>query len=99
MIKLFFLFLLSISIIFIFKLLCSKFNILVEQSKNNIHKKLLEEEIKKLQIGGILLFFLTFFQLFDIDIYLISSLFFILLLGLFSDINLINSPKLRIILQ
>lgn len=99
MIKLFFLFLLSISIIFIFKLLCSKFNILVEQSKNNIHKKLLEEKIKKLQIGGILLFFLTFFQLFDIDIYLISSLFFILLLGLFSDINLINSPKLRIILQ
>ena len=99
MTKLFFLFLLSISISYIFKNLCSKFDILVEQSKSNIHKRLLEEKVKKLQIGGILLFCLTFYKLYNIDLYLISSLFLILSLGLFSDINLITSPRLRIILQ
>ena len=71
-------------------------------AKKFCHKKLLINEHAVVPLSGsfyffcIFFFILLFFNL-EIDVFLISSFF--LLLGFVSDIRLINSPKIRMIIQ
>lgn len=84
--------------IFIF-LISKKFNILLDNVEYSPHKNVVNFSRKSLLLGGVYIFFsiLLFFPNEHINLKIFS--FLILMLGIASDKNYINSPILRLILQ
>ena len=86
-------------ITFILNLLFKKFNILIDQTSISSHKSLINGN-KTIPLSGGLVFFLTLiFFLPENYKYLNILIFFIFLVGLLSDINILHSPTFRIIFQ
>ena len=78
--------------------LFSKFTHLKDDKKKSSHKNFVKNSRTPVLIGGILIFLVIIFFL--EKLFFLKFLFFlILLLGIFSDKNLINSPKTRFFLQ
>ena len=76
----------------------SKKKFLINDSSYSEHKKLINDSQNVVLTGG--LFFILFFILFSIfDINLLLFIFLIFLIGIFSDLKVINNPNLRLILQ
>ena len=88
-----------LSLTFILRLFFLKINFLVEKKTSNSHRSLLNTKFKKVQCGGVLLFLFTSYNVISLDLILFVSLLLILILGVLSDIEFINSPNLRIIIQ
>ena len=78
---------------------CRKYNFLLDK-KSEKHKKYLSNHKSHL-IGGFLLFLslFYFFLFIEIDFFLLSFLFIIFVIGLFSDLKKINSVYLRFFFQ
>ena len=79
----------------------SKNNFLLDQISSSKHKQLtLRKSSNKIILCGGIIIFINCLFFFDDQLYIIKILsFFILIIGIFSDINKFNSPKLRIIAQ
>lgn len=81
----------------ILNIVVKKFKVL--QSKfHNKHQKLIGAEAVPL-IGGLIFYIYTLINISYFENSLIIFSFFILILGIFSDINFLNSPNKRLILQ
>ena len=91
-------FLVSITFFYLLNLLCIKKEILIDRINQQDHKSLINN--KKVPITGGFLIVLTILFLFK-DISILNYIFFvsIFLLGLLSDINKLNSPKVRFVIQ
>jgi UDP-N-acetylmuramyl pentapeptide phosphotransferase/UDP-N-acetylglucosamine-1-phosphate transferase len=79
----------------------SKKNFLLDQISTSKHKQLTQKKSsnKVILCGGIIVFINCLF-FFDNQLYIIKILsFFILIIGILSDINKFNSPKFRIVSQ
>ena len=83
---------------YLLNLLCIKKEILIDRINQQDHKSLINN--KKVPITGGFLIVLTILFLFK-DISILNYIFFvsIFLLGLLSDINKLNSPKVRFVIQ
>ena len=80
---------------FLFK----KLNLLVDKLDTSEHKKFATSSHNPLLIGGIFIFIIIFFY-FPNEFYIFKILiFFMLVVGLLSDINRLNSPSKRILFQ
>ena len=91
----------SILLAFIMVNLLVKKNFLLDQINTSKHKKLTinNSSNKVVLCGGIIIFISSIF-FFDEELHLLKIFsFFILGIGILSDINKLNSPKLRIIFQ
>jgi len=87
-----------ILIITLFTYLFSKFTHLKDDKKKSSHKNFVKNSRTPVLIGGILIFLVII--IFLENLFFLKLLFcLILLLGFFSDKNLINSPKTRFFLQ
>ena len=80
---------------FIFK----KFNILIDQTSISKHKSFINTQGATPLSGGFIFFLAIVFFLPEEYKYLIILIFFVYLTGLLSDLNILNSPKFRILLQ
>lgn len=79
---------------FFLNVICLKKNILIENHNNSEHKKLINK--KKVPItGGILIIISILFFLDGINLISKFLFFTIFLLGIFSDFNILSSPKIR----
>ena len=85
--------------LYIINLFFIKINFLVENDKGIAHRSMLVAKSKKVQSGGFFLLITTLCTLYDSNINLTIALVLIFFLGVFSDIDLIRSPKIRILLQ
>jgi UDP-N-acetylmuramyl pentapeptide phosphotransferase/UDP-N-acetylglucosamine-1-phosphate transferase len=85
--------------LYLINLLFIKLNFLVEDETNNSHRKILAIKNKKVQSGGFFLLITFLLTLSNTNINLILALILIFFLGIFSDVDLIRSPKIRILLQ
>ena len=92
-------FFLSIILIFyLFNYFCVKKNILIDSDIKLAHKSLINQS--KVPItGGFLLIIILLFFFKEISIFNKLIFFSIFILGLFSDINRLSSPKIRFYLQ
>ena len=83
----------------ILNFLFRKFNILIDQAKISTHKSFINKQ-KNIPLTGGLIFFLTLVFFLPENYKNITILiFFIFLIGLLSDLNILHSPTLRIIFQ
>ena len=85
---------------FIFLFICKNNNILLDR-KTEKHKKFTSIQ-KNYSIGGILIYInILFYHFFYINLEIITLLFLtaIFLLGFFSDLKILNNPKIRFLLQ
>ncbi len=83
----------------ILNLVFKKFNILIDQTNISFHKSFING-YKTIPLSGGLVFFLTlFFFLPENYKYLIILIFFVFLIGLLSDLNILHSPIFRITFQ
>ena len=92
--------LINVLIIFLFYFIFfNKFKLLRDNKASSSHKKFIKSKKFKILIGGFFLVSIVFlfsdYPFFPIKF----SLFLIFLLGLSSDKNILNSPKLRLIIQ
>tara|TARA_B100000795_G_scaffold263691_1_gene243189 strand:- start:1636 stop:2658 length:1023 start_codon:yes stop_codon:yes gene_type:complete len=85
--------------LYLINLLFIKLNFLVEDESSNSHRKILALKNKKVQSGGLFLLTTILFIVFYSDIDLTLVLILIFFLGVLSDMDLIKSPKFRILLQ
>ena len=86
---------------FFLKYFFNKKNFLLDQISSSKHKQLTSKDSsnKVILCGGIIVFINSLF-FFDNQLYIIKIFsFFILIIGILSDINKFKSPKLRIIFQ
>ena len=91
--------LLNILITFFFGFIFYNFKILKDRKKLYSHKSFLSPYLKPVFAGGIIIFINLLFLLELKFINYFIFLFFILIIGLSSDLDILKSPKLRIILQ
>ena len=93
--------LISIFLFSIFKQFLLKKKFLIENIKENKHKLLLKNINKKpkLYLGGLYLLITSYFIILNHNEKLIFCFVFIFLVGLASDLNLLNSPIKRFFLQ
>lgn len=93
--------LISVFIFTFLKQFFLKKKILIENIKENKHKLLLKnnDNKPKLYLGGLYLLITSYFIILNHNEKLIFCFISIFLVGLFSDINLLNSPKKRFFLQ
>ena len=93
--------LISIFIFTFLKQFFLKKKFLIENIKENKHKLLLKnnDNKPKLYLGGLYLLITSYFIILNHNEKLIFCFISIFLVGLFSDINLLNSPKKRFFLQ
>ena len=97
MISLIYLTFLILGIIF-FNIIFKKYKILLSHSGDK-HQEYVEKESIPM-IGGIFLILTFLFLFFKIQIYtILLSMIIMFILGIFSDLKIINSPKLRFLLQ
>jgi len=91
-------FFVTLTSFYLLNLLCIKKEILIDRINQPDHKSLINN--KKVPITGGFLIVLTILFLFK-DISILNYIFFvsIFLLGLLSDINKLNSPKVRFVIQ
>ena len=91
-------FFITLTSFYLLNLLCIKKEILIDRINQQDHKSLINN--KKVPITGGFLIVLTILFLFK-DISILNYIFFvsIFLLGLLSDINKLNSPKVRFVIQ
>ena len=91
-------FLVSITFFYLLNLLCIKKEILIDRINQQDHKSLINN--KKVPITGGFFIILAILFLFK-GLSIINYIFFIsiFLLGLLSDINKLNSPKVRFVIQ
>ena len=80
---------------FVFK----KFNVLIDQTKISSHKSFINGHKTIPLSGGFVFFLVLFFFLPENYKYLNILIFFIFLVGLLSDLNILHSPIFRIIFQ
>ena len=92
-------FLLGILLIYTLKIFLLKINFLIEKKSTHSHKNLLMATKPKVQVGGIVLLVLLTPLLLKLDFYFFISLFFLIIIGILSDVNVVESPKLRILIQ
>jgi UDP-N-acetylmuramyl pentapeptide phosphotransferase/UDP-N-acetylglucosamine-1-phosphate transferase len=86
-------------LLFTINLFLKKINFLVEGQSKSTHRKIFSTKSKKIQSGGVFFTVILLFLLSDQNLYLTTSLILILLLGIFSDVDFITSPKIRFVLQ
>tara|TARA_B100001057_G_C22869059_1_gene957910 strand:+ start:1516 stop:2523 length:1008 start_codon:yes stop_codon:yes gene_type:complete len=94
-----FYFLTSILLLYFTSKFFLKKGILIEKTQDKLHKKLFYIDKKKTYLGGLFLLITIFFFIFQGNFILIIPFFLIFLIGLLSDLNLINSPKIRLFFQ
>ena len=83
---------------YLINLFCLKNKFLINDSNYSNHKKLINDSKNIVITGGLIfLFFFLFYTTFDFQ--LILFIFLIFLIGLFSDLKIINNPSLRLVLQ
>ncbi len=71
---------------------------LIDDTKSSDHKKFVNKNINVVLSGGIV-FFILFLIFTSFNFYLKLFIFFIFLIGIFSDLRILNSPSLRFLLQ
>ena len=78
-----------------------KKNFLIENLSKNSHNLLLKNDFKKpkFYLGGLYFLFILFFIFLDISQVFLACITLIYFVGLSSDLNILNSPKIRLILQ
>ena len=74
-----------------------KYNILIDQTNISKHKSFINEHKNIPLSGGIIFFLILLFFLPEDYKYFTILFFFIFLLGLLSDLDILHSPKFRII--
>jgi len=92
-------FIIPLSIFLILFFILRKFNILVDNRELSFHKKLVIFSSKPILIGGIYILVLILFSFPEDYLFLKLICFLILLIGILSDIDYLNSPLKRIIIQ
>tara|TARA_B100000965_G_scaffold378514_1_gene373506 strand:- start:774 stop:1799 length:1026 start_codon:yes stop_codon:yes gene_type:complete len=92
-------FIISLSTFLILFFILRKFNILVDNRELSFHKKLVIFSSKPILIGGIYILVLILFSFPKDYLFLKLICFLILLIGILSDIDYLNSPLKRIIIQ
>ena len=83
----------------ILNLVFKKFNILIDQTSILDHKSFINEHKTIPLSGGLVFFLILIFFLPENYKYLNILIFFIFLIGLLSDLNILHSPTFRIIFQ
>ena len=83
----------------ILNFILKKFNILIDQTSISNHKSFINENKTIPLSGGLVFFIILLFFLPENYKYLNILLFFIFLIGLLSDLNILHSPTFRIIFQ
>ena len=86
-------------IILILNFIFKRFNILVDQTNLSSHKSFINGRKITLLTGGLVFFLTLIFFLPENYKYLNILIFFIFLIGLLSDLNILHSPTFRIIFQ
>ena len=71
---------------------------LLDDTESSDHKKFVNQNTNVVLSGGIV-FFLLFLVFTSFNLYLKSFIFLIFLIGIFSDLKILNSPFLRLLLQ
>lgn len=92
-------FIISLSIFLILFLILRKFNILVDSRELSFHKKLVIFSSKPILLGGIYILALILVSFPEDYLFLKLISFLILLIGILSDVDYLNSPLKRIIIQ
>ena len=85
--------------IIIFNFFFKKFNILIDQKYISNHKSFINANDATPLSGGLIFFLILVFFLPDNFKYFAILIFFIFLIGLLSDLNILHSPTLRITFQ
>ena len=88
----------SSSCFYFLNYLFKKNQIFIDKVKISDHKKFTKEKNVPFT-GGIFVLFAIFYTLDDFNLINLSILFLIFLLGIFSDLNKITSPVIRILIQ
>ena len=83
----------------ILNLVFKKFNILIDQTNISNHKSFINGHKTIPLSGGLVFFLILIFFLPENYKYLNILIFFIFLIGLLSDLNILHSPTFRIIFQ
>ena len=76
-----------------------KFNFLVENENKSSHRKIFSTKSKKIQSGGLFFLIILITITFQQNIYLTITLILMFVLGMLSDINVLSSPKIRLLFQ
>ena len=71
---------------------------LFEDAESSAHKKFVNQNINVVLSGGIV-FLLLFVVFINLNLFLKFFIFLIFLIGIFSDLKILNSPSLRLLLQ
>ena len=79
--------------------LLRKFNVLIDDKDISFHKKLTFFSGKPILIGGIYIFLLTIISFPESYLYFKILILLMLFAGLISDLNFLNSPLIRFIIQ
>ncbi len=91
--------LLGIIFLSILNYLLKKFNLLIEDEQKSTHRKIFSTKIRKVQSGGLFLLIIFTLLNFEQNINLTISLILMFVLGMFSDIDFVRSPKFRFFFQ
>lgn len=89
----------SLSIFLVLFVLLKKFNILVDNRDLSFHKKLAFFSGKPILIGGLFIFTLVLISFPEDYLYFKFLVCMLLIVGLMSDLNYLNSPLIRIIIH
>ena len=76
-----------------------KFNFLLENENKSTHRKIFSTKSKKIQSGGLFFLIILIAITFQQNIYLTITLILMFVLGMLSDINVLSSPKIRLLFQ